>query len=287
MEVIIYIILFTLPLVIGGIIAIINSTGVNNTIEKFEAWIRKRQQKTSINSGWFAKYIINPMLWLIVKFSDWTDGFAHRGFKNGVRIATTLYLIAIWLFLLYAVFIIVVIIVIAVIILWIVFKLALNSNEDVKKGYKQGKNIVSSSKIMNSMANKSKIYKGYLKGWDNKPILTVIEGKVFEGDYDGGGSIFEAAKQVIMTIIDNKIIEGDNDYTNKYIAKVESNVLYVDEGVFDRKEIARVEKDNIQNVFVAYQITGFAEKKVIATAYDGDEMVVAVGALYLLTQTEK
>jgi len=138
------IILLISPLVIGGIIAAINSNGVNDTTEKIEAWTRRTQTNVLTKDSWFYRYIINPILWTIVKFSDWTDSFTHRGIKNGVRIAATLYLIAAWCFLIYAVFMVALIIAIAAVVIYIIFKVLINSNEDVKRGFEKGKNIFSS-----------------------------------------------------------------------------------------------------------------------------------------------
>lgn len=90
-----------LPLVIGGIVAAVNSDDINGATERAEAWARERQRRTAASTGRFAKYVLNPLLWSIVRFCDWTDGFAHRGVKNGARVAIVLYLVAAWLFALY------------------------------------------------------------------------------------------------------------------------------------------------------------------------------------------
>lgn len=130
------IILLATPIVIGGLIAAINANGINDTTEKVEAWTRKRQQGTSASSGWFSSYIINPILWIIVKFCDWTDGLVHHGLKNGIRIAATLYLIAAWLFILYVAFMIVAMIVITIAIIYVVLtvisKSAAGSNDNAQ-----------------------------------------------------------------------------------------------------------------------------------------------------------
>lgn len=108
------IIILATPIVIGGLIAAINANGINDTTEKVVAWTRKQ----GVGSGWLA-YIINPILWIIVKFCDWTDGFAHHGLKNGIRIAATLYFIAAWLFILYVAFMIAVGIAISILMIWL------------------------------------------------------------------------------------------------------------------------------------------------------------------------
>ncbi|MBZ0092036.1 MAG: hypothetical protein K8F27_07430 [Sulfuricellaceae bacterium] len=89
------------PLVVGGAIAAINSNGINDTTENIEAWTRRTQTNVSAKRGWFYRYVLNPILWVLVKFSDWSDSFAHRGAKNGIRTTAALYLITAWCFLIY------------------------------------------------------------------------------------------------------------------------------------------------------------------------------------------
>lgn len=138
------------PLLIGGIIAAINTDSVNDKTEEAEAWTRRTQTNVSTKSSWYYRYIINPVLWTIVKFSDWTDSFTHRGIKNGVRVAATLYLIAGWCFIIYVAFMIIVTLVIGAVVIYIIFKILANSNEDVKRGYEKGRNVYNSNKRDNS-----------------------------------------------------------------------------------------------------------------------------------------
>lgn len=85
------ILIWILPLLVGGIIAAVNSEDINNTTEKAEAWTRQTQSQVSKKKTLLNRYLINPVLFTIVFFSDWTDSFKHRGVKNGVRVAATLY----------------------------------------------------------------------------------------------------------------------------------------------------------------------------------------------------
>jgi len=135
------IILLLSPLVIGGIIAAVNAEGVNNTTEKAEAWTRKTQANVGSKNGWFSRYIANPILWLIVKFSDWTDNFAHRGLKNGTRVAATIYLIGIWCYLLVVAFMVIAVIAIGIFVIYIVLKVLFKSDDDVRDGYEKGRRI--------------------------------------------------------------------------------------------------------------------------------------------------
>ena len=130
------------PIAIGGIIAALNADNVNNITENAEAWTRKTQIKVSSKNGLFSNYIANPILWIIVKFSDWTDSFEHQGIKNGARIAATLYLIAAWLYILFFAFMLLVVLAIGALVLYIVFKVLANSDSDVKQGYEKGSRII-------------------------------------------------------------------------------------------------------------------------------------------------
>ena len=138
-------ILFILsPLIIGGIIAATNAEVVNNATESAEAWTRRTQSIVALKNGWFSRYISNPILWIIVKFSDWTDSFTHRGLKNGIRVAATLYLIAAWCLILYATFVIAVVLIISGIVIYIIFKVLFSSNSSFSQGYENGRRIVGS-----------------------------------------------------------------------------------------------------------------------------------------------
>ena len=129
-ETAVRLILSLVPALVGGVIAALNSDQVNGITERAEAWIRRRQRGTSTSNGWFLGYVVNPVLWTTVAFCNWTDGFSHRGLKNGVRVAAALYIIAAWLFALYVAFIVVVALVIAAAALYVAFKVFLGGADD-------------------------------------------------------------------------------------------------------------------------------------------------------------
>lgn len=130
------------PLLIGGLVAAFNSEGINNSTEKAEAWTRKTQANISRKKNWFSSYIANPILWLIVKFSDWTDDFAHRGLKNGIRVTATIYLIGIWCYLLFAAIVFVVAIAVIILVLYVVFSVMGSSNSNTSQAFERGRRIV-------------------------------------------------------------------------------------------------------------------------------------------------
>lgn len=87
---------YLLPTVLGLILALGNFEWANNLTERFEAWIRERHQDTQGSEKKFVRFALRPMLSLLVLFSNWTDSFSHRGWKNGLRIALFLYVIVFW-----------------------------------------------------------------------------------------------------------------------------------------------------------------------------------------------
>lgn len=94
-----YILLGLSPLVLGGVIAAANQDSINNITESIEAGIRRRQENVSQRGGWFYRFVLNPILLILVKFSDITDSFSHRGLKNGTRVAATFYFVGAWVYL--------------------------------------------------------------------------------------------------------------------------------------------------------------------------------------------
>ena len=110
-----------IPLLIGGVVAAVNNAWLNGQSERFEAWTRRKQEFISKKTGWFSRYVLHPVLWMIVKMYGWTDRISHPGIRSGTRVASTLYFIWIWLSLLFAAFLIILMVVIVGVILFIVF----------------------------------------------------------------------------------------------------------------------------------------------------------------------
>lgn len=130
------------PLVAGAIVALLNSEGVNGSTEKAEAWARRKQITIKERPGRFGRYVLNPLLLVIVKLSDWTDGFESRGVKNGVRIAAAGYATIAWLYLLFVILQVIVVVVIAGVAVYVAFKVLLNSSDDVRRGYDAARRVI-------------------------------------------------------------------------------------------------------------------------------------------------
>jgi len=181
------IILFLSPVAIGGIIATVNTEVANNTTENVEAWTRKTQSQEALKTGWFSRFITNPVLWLIVKFSDWTDDFTHRGLKNGTRVAATLYLIGIWIYLLFAAFMVLLALAIGAIILYIVFKVLISSDNSFKKGHETSQRLFGTNVKSGYSEKKERLFGGeYTQYYDanGNPVETAeVKERLFGGKY--------------------------------------------------------------------------------------------------------
>lgn len=91
--------IYSVPLIFGTLIAVLSSNVLNSFIEAIEAKIRRWQINNQYSSGVIPKWVIRPILYVLVAFHNWTDHFKHRGLKNGLRITISSYFIAIALIL--------------------------------------------------------------------------------------------------------------------------------------------------------------------------------------------
>lgn len=120
------------PLLVGGIIAALNSDKANAATEQAEARVRAWRDRALASRSSFVSILWAPLLKVIVKFFDWTDSFSHRGLKNGVRIAAVLYAIGIWLLLIYTAIVIAIAILIIIGIIKLLSVIAENAIESAE-----------------------------------------------------------------------------------------------------------------------------------------------------------
>jgi len=238
-------ILFITPLVIGGIIAAINAESANLTIENAVAWTRKTQTKTSIKKDWFSRLIANPILWIIVRLSDSTEDFSNRGIKNGMRIAATLYIIAAWCYILYTALIIAVVIVIAGVILYVVFKVLINSNEDIKRGFEKGQGVLNSNtqgkqEDVNDFSGLKgkKIYSG--TNWFNEELKGRVDD---EGNIYKGTNWFNEEK-IGRIDEDGNILAGTSFLNETKVGRIdEDGNLHKGTNWFNEEKTGRIDED--------------------------------------------
>ena len=249
----IIIIISLIPLVLAGIIAIMNSEAVNNTTEKVESLIRRVQGSVAQKSNWFSRFVASPILWLIVLFFNWTDGFNHRGLKNGARVAITFYLMAIWIFILYAAFIFIVVLGIFLFLMYIAYKVLIDSNESNEGINKlrnpkesellgiRGKKIYSGTNFFNEelagrVDEDGNIYSG--TNWLNENKI----GRIDEGGtiYHGTNSMNE--KKVGRIDEDGIIHKGSNWFTEEKTGRIdEDGNVYKGSSWFNEEKTGRTE----------------------------------------------
>jgi hypothetical protein len=233
------VILWMLPLAIGGLIAAVNSNQSNEMTERAEGWLRLRQQGTSARAGWVSAYILNPLLWTIVKFCDWTDGFAHRGLKNGTRVSISLYLVGLWLVVLYAALIIAIALVIIAVVFYIAAKVISSSNDGAKATYARSRPAERDDEALAhaGVAGK-KIYAG--TNWFNEELKGRVDE---EGNLYKGTNWFNEEK--IGRIDDEGNIYSGTSWANEVkVGRIDRDgTLYKGSNWFTEEKTGRIDED--------------------------------------------
>lgn len=241
------------PMLVGGMIAAMNSDAANGATERAEAWVRRKHGVTSGSTGWLKGYILNPLLWAIAKFCDWTDNFSHRGLKNGARVTAALYIIAAWLFVLYLAVIAVIAIVMIGIALYVAFKI-LGSTSDTDDD-----NVERTSG--SDVAYRRRGSVSYTKTGmfsEEETGRTDESGRVFRktgmfseeeiGRIDEEGRAFEktgmfSEEQTGRTDADGRIFRKTGMFSEEEVGRVdESGKVFKKTGMFSEEETGRYEK---------------------------------------------
>lgn len=234
------VLLLLLPLFIGGIIAAINANKVNDATESAETRLRGWQRSWAVRTGFFFHFVLNPLVWAIVKFSDWTDGFAHRGVKNGTRVAATLYLIALWLFLIYAAVIIVIAVVILIVVIYIATSALSSSGGNTEETYSRPRPALKDEDdVREHVGLRGKnVYSGTT--WFNEEL---------KGRVDEDGNLYKGTnwlnEEKIGRIDDEGNIFRGTSWTNEIkVGRVDSDgTLYKGSNWFTEEKTGRIDED--------------------------------------------
>ena len=251
-------VLLMIPALVGGIVAAINSNGFNDATERVEAWTRLRQQGTSASKGWFLGYIVNPVLWMIVKFCDWTDGFTHRGLKNGTRIAATLYLTLAWIFLLYIAVMLVIAIVIFGVVIYIAAKVLASMGDSSGPSYESDPPPSFSNIGQGRRGSKSYAKTGIFS--EEETGRTDEDGRVFKktgifseeevGRIDEEGKVFKktgvfSEEETGRSDKDGRVFKKTGVFSEEEVGRIdEEGKVYKKTGVFSEEETGRIEPDD-------------------------------------------
>ena len=234
------VILLLTPLLVGGLIAAINATQVNDLTESAETRVRGWQSRTSGRTGFFSKYVLNPPLWSIVKFCDWTDGFVHRGAKNGTRVAATLYLIGLWLLVLYSAVIVIVAILALVVVLYVAAKVLGGSSDTSEVTYTREKERqAEDDDVVDHVGLRgNKVYAG--TNWFNEELQGRVDN---EGNLYRGTNWFNEEK--IGRIDDEgNIYKGTTWMNEEKVGRVDrEGTLYKGSNWFTEEKTGRIDED--------------------------------------------
>jgi hypothetical protein len=180
--------LLLLPLVIGGIIAAINDSSVAVKIDSFTDWLTSRKSKITPESGKFSRFFIRPFLWAALQVNGFADGVKHDGMKSGIRVASYLYIIGLFLYLsMMLVALIVVMIIFAVIMLVVDFFDGSSGGRVVTRSVRKSRifggeyveTVDQSGKVVSTSEVKDRIFGGqYVETKDNSgKVVSTSESK--------------------------------------------------------------------------------------------------------------
>ncbi|MDZ4700989.1 MAG: hypothetical protein SH809_14875 [Rhodothermales bacterium] len=227
-------ILLLLPLVAGGIIAALNSSQTNAVIERIEAWIRARQERASLGTGFFARYVFNPLLWPIVKFCDWTDGFLHQGMKNGARVAAALYFLGLWLLVLSVAIYLVVVLAIIALVIFIAAKFLGGSSSDSDDEEPRRVNRA----IDHAGLRGKKLYSG--SSW----LSEELKGRVDEDGNIYRGSSWLSEEKIGRIDEDGNIYEGTSWLSETKVGRIaKDGTLHKGSNWFSEERVGRIDDD--------------------------------------------
>ena len=214
-------VLLIAPLAAAGLVAALDSDSINGATERVEAWARGWLVRPAASRSTFSKFVLMPPVWAVVRFCDWTDGFSHRGAKNGARVAAALYLLGAWVFVLYAILMLVVMIVIAAVILYVVFKVAVNADPDIRRGYERGRALFGSSArrppdVIDQVGLRGKrVYSG--TNW----LSEELEGRVDENGFIYRGTNWLTEERIGRIDEDGNILRGTNWLNEEKVGRID------------------------------------------------------------------
>lgn len=238
-------ILFLLvPAAIGAILAAFNASNINDATERVEAWTNRRYDAITSSSGPFAKYVVKPFLWALTKFWGWTDSIAHRGVKSGVRVATTLYLLGVWLMVLYAAIMAVLTILAIALVTYMILKMFVNSDTDIKESFDRarrtsGRNALDQDRdVLDRVGLKGqKVYSG--STWLNEEL----EGRVDDEGYIYRGTNWLTEERIGRIDGDGNVLRGTSFLNEETVGRIdEDGVLHRGTNWLNEEPVGRIDE---------------------------------------------
>jgi len=232
-----YLILFS-PLLIGLIIALINSPTVDNNVAKFEDWLSYRKQIITSDSGKLNRFLTRPFLWMALKIKELTNSIAHSGVKSGLRITSYIYLGGLFLYLFVTFAIIIVIVVMIGVGFWIYDKLTSDSSSSPKVFNKRPPSSRDENVVDYAGLKGKKIYSG--TNWFNEEL---------KGRVDKEGNIYKGTSWINEEKIgrmdkDGNIYQGTSFFNESKVGRIDKEGnIYKGTSWINEEKTGRIDKD--------------------------------------------
>jgi hypothetical protein len=121
-----------LPIIIGGILALVNSKSVSEYDCKFKNWLSEKKGTLAAKKGKVSRFFFKPLVFSLFKISQWTESITHPGLRSGIRVACYLYIVGVAGFIAATAIYLIVLIVIVLLLLWLGLWLLENMGDSSK-----------------------------------------------------------------------------------------------------------------------------------------------------------
>jgi hypothetical protein len=108
------------PVIFGGIVALLNCKLVGKYDDMCNNWLSRKKVNLATKEGKVSRFFFKPLVWSLLRISQWTESISHQGLRSGARFACYIYIVGVASFIAAVSISIVVLIVIALLMLWLV-----------------------------------------------------------------------------------------------------------------------------------------------------------------------
>ncbi len=195
-----------------------------------------------VKSGFFSKWVLRPPFQVMVKLCDWTDSLLHRGVKNGIRIATAIYIVEFWLLLLVYAIVLVLVLIFGVIALIIALRLmthALGGESKPRLSLPRMGRSQREIDLLGAAGRRGqKVYSG--TNWLNEEL----KGRVDEKGNIYSGSNFLTEEKIGKIDAEGNIYRGTNWLNEELVGKIDKEGN-IQKGTnwLNQEKVGRIDKD--------------------------------------------
>lgn len=228
-----------LPLLVGGVIAALNATSVNDFTERAESKVRQWHSRATAASSIWARYVLRPPLWSVCRFCTWTDTFENRGVKNGARVAATLYLVGLWLLVIYFAALAAIAIAMLVGVLYVIVQVLSSSSDSSETATARSAGSSDEEEVMARVGLRGKrVYTG--TNWFNEEL----RGRVDDDGHIYRGTNWHNEERIGRIDDEGNIFKGTNWMNEEMVGRIdEDGSLYKGTNWFNEEQTGRVDED--------------------------------------------